>query len=296
MAMLVTPALSSCATQKATTLRLLPTTLADDTIALLAGCDVGSDGENLAVTCPDGVAVNSFRAPAGLLPAFEGTANDIGRDREAPPRWSERTLLLDVGRVALREAHFTTADDVVVGVFLASVLPVSGEVQEVWCHGPPDATDRCELILTALLQGMADTGVQDESAPTRVATPRLLGRSLSLPTSCGVDKQDNTQGHYACGELAMTWHVASTMDDAAAEAEALLSSIPSDVTPTTVPCRLAYETSVCRATSQVIVGTAYIDGKAIFAACVHPHGIDVRTAPACRIFLGGTWDVDVTSP
>ena len=146
------------------------------------------------------------------------------------------------------------------------------------------------------MQGVTSS-TPSADAPKRVASPRLMGRSLSLPTSCGVDRQDESHGRYACGGLAMSWHVAASMDDAVAEAEALLSSLPSDAAPAPLPCRLGYEPSVCTATSQIVVSTAYIDGKPVLASCVQSAGVDVRTAPACRIFLNGSWsEATATTP
>ncbi len=283
-----------CSTGKGASLRSLPTTLSDDTTRLLTGCDVENDDDALTFSCPDGVKVGTMRTVVGLVPVYEVIANDLGNNLEAPPRWQERTLPLDAGSVVVREAAFVNADDEVKGTFLASGAPEGHEQQEVWCHGPPGAGPRCEAIITALLQGM--TSSSTTTAPSRVATSRLMGRPLSLPTSCGVLSQDERHGRYTCGALSMSWHVAATMDDAVAEAEALLQSIPSEVTPTPLPCMLGHEASVCRATTQVIVSTAYVDGQAVLASCVQSAGADVRGAKACRILLNGSWPEASPSP
>lgn len=117
----------------------------------------------------------------------------------------------------------------------------------------------------------------------------MMGRAVSLPAPCVVERQQPDGGRYRCGTISLNWHTVADMDEGTAEAEALLSSLPADDEPKNMPCRIVNEPSVCQGTNVVVVGTAWVDGKAVVAACVGNGVDDVRGVVPCRTMMNGAW-------
>jgi hypothetical protein len=239
----------------------------------------------------------------------------MGNTLGARTTWSDRALLTDGGPVPLREARFVAvAGDADVGFLLGLSRDQDAVREDLWCSGERaggDGIDRCEAILTALLQPQAGPATDDPAGPrttsssttttTTTTTPataggsartvpaRLRGRALSLPTTCGVQEQDERHGTYRCGDVALSWRVTDDMEAAAGEAEALLASLGSDEEPVPMPCSLGYEASVCRGVPRVVVGTAFVDGVAVIATCVAKDDADARASAPCKTLLNGSW-------
>lgn len=292
---------SACPGTTRPTIRALPTTLSTDAAQLLAGCEVLESTWNLEARCGDLVVTRHAQPPA-LEATWLGVATDRGYRVGARTTWTDRMLVTDDGPVPLREARFIGVEgDADLGALLGVTRDRGSTREDLWCSADvvtDDVIVRCEVILTALLQPPPPTSTVDETplpdAPTkatnaRVDAPRLRGRALSLPRTCGVQLQDDTRGTYRCLDVTLGWRVADDIDAAATEADALLASLATDEEPTPLPCRFGDEASVCRGTSTVVVGTASIDGLAIVASCVARDGDSALVAAPCKTLLNGGW-------
>jgi hypothetical protein len=297
---------SSCATTTTTTtVRSLPTTLSTDASRLLEGCGLVESAYDVEVHCPDGLIVISHRQPRHQEAPFLADAAERGNLQGARTEWSNTSLTIDEGVVPVREARFFAIDgDTDTGSLFGAGRLLAEEREDFWCVGAPEQRDRCLAILTAMLQRATPTStptatplLTPTSTPTATTgrpgspttTPAMMGRTLSLPAGCVVEKQQPDRGRYRCGTINLTWHTVADMDDGAAEAEALLSSLPADGEPTTVPCRIGNEPSVCQGTNVVVVGTAWVDGTAVVAACVGNGVDDIRGVVPCRTMMNGAW-------
>lgn len=286
----------SCATAPPTTLRVLPTTLSHDAARLLETCGLVESAFAVEVRCPDGVTVISQRQPVALEAPFLADAADRAHLQGARLEWFDSTITTDEGPVPVREARFIAVDgDTHLGSLFGVGRLLGEEREDFWCVGDATRRDYCLTVLTAMLQPATTTSSTTtspvvDSVGTRAAgQPALLGRALSLPTSCSVERQQPDGGRYRCGPVALVWHTVADMDDGANEAEAMLSSMPADDEPATLKCRLGYEASICRGTTSVVVGTAFVDGVAIVAACVGDGADDIRAAVPCRTLMNGSW-------
>jgi hypothetical protein len=235
--------------------------------------------------------------------------------------WTDaQTLATDTGPLPLRQGAYVGEDQADLG-FLAGVSRPRGPLRDdLWCSAPSTTLlTRCEAILTALLQPPAGTTptttttatstttpaaaptTSDTSTGTTTTTtttttplaagaPQVMGRALSLPTTCRVEQQDQRHGVYQCEGHSLAWKIVDEMDRAGDEADALFGALPSDEEPRPLACRLGYETAVCRGTPLVVVGTAFVDGAAVFAWCVaRDADVDVIEAGPCRTLLNGSW-------
>jgi hypothetical protein len=288
----------SCATAPPTTLRSLPTTLSHDAARLLETCGLVESAFAVEVRCPDGVTVISHRQPVALEAPFLADAADRAHFQGARLEWSDGTITTDEGPVPVREARFIAVDgDTHIGSLFGVGRLLGEEREDIWCVGDPTRRDHCLTILTAMLQKPSTVTTSSPTAPTADASggtrvagqPALVGRALSLPTTCSVERQQPDGGRYRCGSVTLMWHTVTDMDDGANEAEALLSSLPADDEPATLNCRLGYEASLCRGTTAVVVGTAFVDGVAIVGACIGNGADDVRAAAPCRALMNGAW-------
>jgi hypothetical protein len=299
--------LMACQSGPPPTLRTLPTTLSTDAARLLAGCQMQDGAFELQVTCPDDVVVARQSQPPALEATFLAVADDEAHARAARVLWTALTLTTDAGPLPLRQAVYLGDDRSDLG-FLSGVSRARGQLRDdFWCSAPSTTQlARCEAILTALLQDPATPPAVSEPAPTPAPPPaddaptaqvaagtggaQMMGRALTLPTTCRVARQEPRAGVYQCEGHSLSWKVIDDMDRAADEADALFSALPTDEEPQPLSCRLGYETAVCRGTGNVVVGTAFIDGVAVFAQCVaRDADVDVRQAGPCRALLQGAW-------
>jgi hypothetical protein len=301
----------ACQTGPTPTLRPLPTTLSTDANRLLEGCQMRDGAFEMELACPDDIVVAQQAQPMGLEATFIGVAVEQALVRGARVAWTDASLVTDGGPVPLRHAAYLAPDGSDVG-FLTGVSRPDGQLRDdLWCSSASTAQlGRCEAILTALLQPQESapasstamtpgpTGTPHEATTTSTepgtpptgGTAQLRGRALSLPTTCRIDRQDQTRGVYVCEGHSLAWKVIDDMDQATEEADALFGALPADEDPRPLPCRLGHEAAVCRGTPLVVVGTAFVDGVALFAQCVaRDAAVDVMESGPCRALMNGSW-------
>jgi len=313
--------LVACQTGPAPTLRALPTTLSTDANRLLEGCQMRDGAFQLQIACADDVVIARQSQPLALEATFIGVAAEEAHARGATVVWTELSLATDGGTLPLRQATYLAPDGSDVG-FLSGVSRPRAQLRDdLWCSAVSTTQlGRCEAILTALLQDPGRTppspsttttpgtasptaGTTTTTATTTTSGPgdaapaapsgvaaQVRGRALSLPTTCRIERQDQTRGVYLCEGHSLAWKVIDDMDQATEEADALFGALPADEEPRPLPCRLGHEAAVCRGTPLVVVGTAFIDGVAVFAQCVaRDASVDVLQAGPCRSLLNGGW-------
>lgn len=307
--------LTACQSAPPPTLHPLATTLSADASRLLAGCQMTSGAFELQVVCLDDTVIARQSQPAALEANWLAVAVGEAHARGGELHWSDQRLATIDGPRPLRLATYVGPDCADLG-FLAGVSLPRGELRDdLWCGAPTTiGVTRCEAILAALLQtSTTRTAAPTPTTPTTSTTSTtpttstttspalaappdvaggaaLQGRARSLPTTCRIARQEPRAGLYPCEGHSLAWRVVEDMDRAAEEDAALFASLPADEDPVRLPCRLAYETAVCRGTALVVVGTAFVDGEPIRARCLaRDMGLYVRQWRSCRTLLGGTW-------